>query len=97
MQRNKALGEAIEMCRTLLRESTLSPTQCRELVCGWPDYMGICDVFLFGVGGLIVGKNRACTSIVFRLQWPPDIMANVESALNSNGMVTNSDLEMAGL
>ena len=67
MQRNKTLREAIETCRILLRKSTLSPTRCRELVRGWPDYVGICNASLFGVGGVIVGKNRECTPIVFRL------------------------------
>jgi hypothetical protein len=97
MQRNKALREAIEMCCTLLRKTTLSPTRCRELIHGWPDYMGICDASSFGVGRVIVGENRECTPIVFQLQWPPDITANVKSASNPNGMITNSDLEMAGL
>ena len=59
--------------------------------------MDICDALSIGVGGVIVGKNRGCTPIVFRLQWPPDITANVKSASNPNGMITNSDLEMAGL
>ncbi len=34
---------------------------------------------------------------MFRLQWPLDITANVKSASNPNGMITNSDLEMEGL
>jgi hypothetical protein len=85
------------MCRTLLRKSTLSPTRCQELVRGWPDYVGICNVSSVGVGGVIVGKNRACTPIVFQLQWPPDITATVKSVSNPDGMTTNSDLEMAGL
>jgi len=97
MPRNKALREAIEMCCTLLRESTLSPTRFQELIHGWPDYMGICDASSFGVGRVIVGENRECTPIVFQLQWPPDITANVKSASNFNGMITNSDLGMAGL
>jgi hypothetical protein len=97
MQRNKSLREAIEMYRALLCKSTLSPTWCRELVCGWPDYVGICYASLFGVGGVIVGKNRECTPIVFRLQWPPDITSNVKSASNLKRMITNSDLETAGL
>ena len=59
--------------------------------------MGICNASLFRVGGVIVGKNRECTPIVFQLQWPLDITANVKSASNPKGMVTNSDLEMAGL
>ena len=59
--------------------------------------MGIYDASLFGVGGDIVGKNRECTPIVFQLQWPSDITSNVKSASNPKGMVTHSDLDMAGL
>jgi hypothetical protein len=35
--------------------------------------------------------------MVFRLQWPPDITANVKSEANPKGTITNSDLELAGL
>jgi hypothetical protein len=35
--------------------------------------------------------------MVFRLQWPPDVTANVVSNKNPKGKLTNSDLELAGL
>jgi hypothetical protein len=43
LHRNKRLLTAIEGCRTLLRESTKVPTRCRQLVTGWPDYIGFVD------------------------------------------------------
>jgi hypothetical protein len=35
--------------------------------------------------------------MVFRLQWPPDITANIVSDKNPKGKITNSDQELAGL
>lgn len=97
LHRNKALLEAIRDCRTLLRESTLNPTRCRELVSGWPDYIGVKDASVHGVGGVIVGENKACVPTVFRLEWPQDIKDDLVSESNPGGRITNSDLELAGL
>ena len=95
--RNRHLLEAIVDCRALLRESTVSPTRCRELVAAWPDYVGVKDASGEGVGGVIIGENKACPPTVFRLQWPQDIKDDLVSDKNPKGRITNSDLEMAGL
>jgi hypothetical protein len=79
-------------CRTLLRESSDSPTHCRELVGGWPDYIDVCDALSHGVGGVIFGENEPCVPTVFRREWPQEI-----KDLYHEGAITNSDLEMAGL
>ena len=92
LHRNQPLQEAITDCRTLLRESTLAPTKCAELVTGWPDFVGIKDASSHGVGGIIVGENVACIPTVFRAEWPDDI-----KRLYKTGSITNSDLECAGL
>ena len=97
LQQNEALKQALLLCRMLLRESTTQPTRCKELVRAWPDYIGICDASSFGFGGVIVGENSECPPTVVCLQWPEDITKNVKSDSNSNGTITNSDLEMAGL
>jgi len=94
---NKGLMEAIADARTLLRESTSAPTQCKELVAGWPDYIGVQDASGQGVGGVIFGENKACPPTVFRYEWPEDIKANIVTRDNCGGSITNSDLEMAGL
>jgi hypothetical protein len=95
--RNHALLQAIRDCRTLLREATEKPTQCKELVNAWPDFVGVKDASKHGVGGIIVGEGKACTPTVFRIEWPLFIKASLVSQSNPAGTITNSDLEMAGL
>jgi hypothetical protein len=94
---NEPLCSAISNCWTNLRESTRRPTRCRELVAGWPDFVGIVNASSQGVGGIIIGKLSKCPPMVFWLQWLMDITANVISNRNPKGMITNSDLELAGL
>jgi hypothetical protein len=63
-------------------------------VAGWPDFIGVVDASSHGVGGVIIGELSECLPMVFRLQWPPDITANVKSEANPKGTITNSDLEL---
>jgi hypothetical protein len=97
MKEGSKLYSALADARTLLRESTAAPTRCKELVGGWPDYVGVKDASKHGVGGYIVGEGRACTPTVFRMEWPDDIKNDLVTEHNPNGRITNSDLEMAGL
>jgi hypothetical protein len=97
LHHNKAILEALEGCQTLLRESTTKPTRCRELVSGWPDYIGVVDASGHGVGGVVFGELSACTLVVFRWEWPDDIKNDIKTLANPTGRLTNSDLKMAGL
>jgi len=92
LQQNPILRAAIMGCRTLLQESSDSPTGCRRLVGGWPDYIGVCDASSHGAGGVVFGENKACVPTVFRWEWPPAIRE-----LYHDNKITNSDLELAGL
>ena len=94
---NANLYNAVCDCRTFLRDTIKTPTKCRNLVTGWPDYVGITDASGHGLGGVIIGENKAVSPVVFRLQWPTDISTSIVSDDNPNGTITNSDLEMAGL
>jgi hypothetical protein len=97
LHRNTPLRVALQDMRTLLRESTLLPTQCRELVTAWPDFIGVKDASKHGVGGVILGEKAACTPTVFRVEWPEDVKRDINTVENPRGRLTNSDLEMAGL
>ena len=56
---------AVKGCRTLLRESTKDPTQCKELMTGWPDVGEIVDASSYGAGGVVVGEFLECIPTVF--------------------------------
>ena len=65
---------------------------------GEPDFVGIKDSSIHGVGGITVGHRKACCPTVFRLEWPPDIKQLVlQTNSKRGGHLTNSDLKMAGL
>jgi hypothetical protein len=51
LHHNNALRQTVQDCRTLLREATIHPTPCRELIMGEPDFIGIKDASIHGIGG----------------------------------------------
>ena len=97
LNRNKRVLTALEGCRTLLRESTKEPTRCKQLIAGWPDYIGFVDASGQGTGGVVIGELSPCVPTIFRWQWPPDVAQDIKTAENPSRHITNSDLEMAGL
>jgi hypothetical protein len=65
---------------------------------GEPDYVGVKDASIHGVGGVVVGDKKECVPTVFRLEWPQDIKNEVlKTNAGKKGNLTNSDLECAGL
>ena len=97
LHKNGTLLEAIKDIRTILRASTVKLTKCKDLVAGWPDYIGIVDASSHGVGGVVIGELASLPPTVFRLKWPDDISSDLVSYDNPSGKINNSDLEMAGL
>ena len=73
LHRNKPLLSDIRDCRHLLELSTKNPTPCKELVTGWPHYIGVKDASRHGIGGIIMGEEKECIPTVFCLAWPEDI------------------------
>ena len=58
LHRDGALMEALQDTRTILRDSMISPTQCKDLVTAWPDYIGIVDASSHGSGESYLGNFR---------------------------------------
>ena len=85
LNRDRFLRTAVEDCREMLRISTLAPTKCRELVAGWPDYVGVKDASGHGIGGVMFGENKSCIPTVFRFEWPDDIKADIITDDNPSG------------
>jgi hypothetical protein len=52
----------------------------------------VCGTSSHRVGGVIVGKNKACIPTVFRWEWPQEV-----KDLFHEEHISNSNLEMAGL
>ena len=97
LHRNGPLLEAVTDIRTILKETISKPTLCRDLVAGWPDYIGIVDASSHGVGGVVLGELSGIPPTVFRLQWPSDVTDALASVQNPRGSLSISDLEMAGI
>ncbi len=85
LHKDGKLVEAITDIRTILRVSTATPTQCKDLVADWPDYIGIVDASSRGIGGVVIGELLELPPTVFRLQWPPEITKDLVSFDNPNG------------
>ena len=79
LSKNKSLLMAVRDCRTLLRISTLAPTNCRELVADWSNFIAVKEASGQGVRGIIVGEKRACVHTVFRYKWPNEIKEDLVS------------------
>ncbi|KAL7548503.1 hypothetical protein ACHAWF_011783 [Thalassiosira exigua] len=79
----------------LLREAATEPTHVKELVPGPPAYKATLDASGEGAGGVWVHGDRALAPIVWRLRWPPEVVARLVTPTNLEGDITNSDLEMA--
>ncbi len=89
--------EAIKDIRTILRASITKPTHCKDLVAGWPNYIGIVDASSHGIGGVVVGELSELPPMVFCLQWPAEISEDLVLFNNPGRKINNSNLEMAGL
>ena len=72
LQCNKPLLSAIRDCRHILEISTKNPIPCKELVTLWTHYIGVKDASSHGIGGIIMGEEKACIPTVFHLACPED-------------------------
>ena len=84
---NKPLISAIWDGHHILKWSTEFPTPCKKLIMKWPHSIGVKDSPRHGVGGIIVGEDKACVPTVFRFAWPQYIQE-----LYYKEVITNLDL-----
>jgi hypothetical protein len=90
------LLEAIQDIRMILKAFIQSPTHCKDLVSGWPDYIGV-DASSHCIGGVVVGDLSELLLTIFCIQWPMEISEDLVSFKSLAGKINNSDLEMVGL
>jgi hypothetical protein len=89
-------------CCTLLRESTKEPTQYRQLIPGWPDFIGFIDASVKEQEGLSSANSHRATTQFFSgsgpMMWQKtSTLQIIERAHYKLRSIRNSDLEMAGL
>ena len=76
--------------RTMFKIVGSRPTKCAQLVPGLPTYIGHTDASKHGVGGTWLAGTHHLRPMVWRLPWPPTIVARVDSS-----HLTINDLKMA--
>ena len=91
------LAQCLKDWVTLLRQISTRPTHVQELVPKLSTFIGYVDACAFGAGGVWFSGTSQLHPTVWRIKFPPYIIANLVSDKNPNGHITNSDLEMAGL
>ena len=97
LHQNPKLLIGIKDMKRLIRESTLRPNKCKEIISGWPDYIGVKYASGHGVGGVVFGENLLCTPTVLRMKWPEWLKREITSSSNRTGALTNSDLKISGI
>ena len=90
-----AARQALQDWGQLIREAAREPTHVNELIAGVPDYKGTLDASGEGAGGVWIPGSKAMAPVVWRVEWPDDIVARLVTQDNPDGDITNSDLEMA--
>jgi hypothetical protein len=97
LSRHGDLRQALLDTGAMIQELARRPTHVSELVPQDFDFVGFCDASAFGAGGVWFSCNQTLPPSVWRLEFPADITAQVVSDKNPDGVLTNSDLEMAGV
>ena len=92
IHRGSAQAEALEDLRTMFKIIASRPTHCKQLHPRSPDYIGYCDACNYGAGGIWISGIKTIRPIVWRIQWPPQVVEAIQSK-----KLTINDLEMAGV
>ena len=72
------------------------PTSILQLVVDYPAYLGYSDACGLGAGGIWCSGLKSLQPVLWQVEWPKDIQANLVTAENPTGSVTINDLELAG-
>ena len=103
----KGVHQALNDFRWMLNDITVRPTRIAELVPLLSSALGYHDASGDGAGGVWYPHESlnprakptdvpSTAPIVWRYQWPQDIIDSLVTDKNPSGTITNSDLELAG-
>ena len=73
------------------------PTYHAEMVHHLAMYLGFVDASSIGAGGVWLDPNSGGEHFVWRVEYPPDVVADLVSWDNPKGRIINSDLELSAL
>jgi len=92
-----AARQAIKDWITLLPVAMKHPTPCKDLVPAPADFLGYCNAWQAGAGGVWFGLAKKLPPIIWRVEFSPEIHRQVVMQNNPTGSISNLDLEMTGL
>jgi hypothetical protein len=100
----KGVHQALADFKWLLNDICSRPTRIAEVIPLNPSALGYHDAARIGAGGVWFPHSSlpprtgtpSSAPLLWRLQWPADIMAALVTEDNPQGTITNSDLELAG-
>ena len=89
-------NQEFQYWRTLVKESAREPTTSKELVMGYPEFLGWLDESGEGVGGGSLPGEDELKTTIWRLQWPNKFQARLITPTNPGGGLDINDMEMVG-
>ena len=100
----KGVHQALEDFRWMADNISSRPTRLAELVPLAPAVLGFHDASGAGAGGVAYPSDSIASRlgvaaqqpILYRLQWPKEVVSQLITESNPQGSITNSDLELAG-
>ena len=83
--------------RWLARDLASRPTRIAEVIPSAPSTRGACDASGLGMGGVhFVPTSKGVLPLMWRAKFGKEIQRDLVSFENPEGVITNSDLELAG-
>ena len=92
-----AVHDQLDDLRWLANDISSRPTRWGELVDSDPAFLGTVDACGIGMGGTWLDADAAHPPILWRAQFPPEIVTLLISSDCPTGSITNSDLEQPAL
>jgi hypothetical protein len=93
----RAVHDQLDDFRFLAQELSSRPTRWGELVDSDPVFIGAVDASGIGMGGVWFHYANHTAPLLWRRRFDPAITKSLVSAANTQGSLTNSDLEQTGL
>eukprot|EP00957_Ditylum_brightwellii_P126921 9675913-Ditylum_brightwellii.AAC.1 len=91
------IQEALIDWTFLVKYLKAHPTLVRQLVGDYPSYLGYTDACLLGAGGVWTSGTESLQPLVWQIEAPLEVKAQINSTSNPDGNIYINDLELAGM